>query len=325
MGDSERPPSPLAPRPGEAVTLRDRATYLPGGLPRPVPQPDGLDAPYWEGTQRGELRVQRCRACRAWQWGPEWICHACLSFDLAWGTNVEPIGAPQAIAAKVAATDEGCGKFAFQWDTSWGKVILFLDDHLGIPHLIEAAVAAGTFGITISLVGLWRIATTTTPAKSRDSDDMKRPRLRVRFPTRARQTIRRTIPATTRINSRATAKERADRRVRRRILRSSRAPAARRRLRCPRRRRRLPRSQADTTSEPAQVAPPLIRASRTFSPQAGRRATRFTLPASSCPSPREAGRGRHGAERSAGEGRVIALTNRVRRSLFARNNGTFPS
>src|ERR1051325_9231870 len=60
--------------------------YLPAGLPRPVPQADGLDVPYWEGAQRGELRVQRCRACRAWQWGPEWICHACLSFDLGWET-----------------------------------------------------------------------------------------------------------------------------------------------------------------------------------------------------------------------------------------------
>lgn len=84
MGDSGRPPSPLAPRPGEAVTLRDRATYLPDGMPRPVPEPDGLSAPYWEGTRLGELRIQRCRACRAWQWGPEWVCHRCHSFDLAW-------------------------------------------------------------------------------------------------------------------------------------------------------------------------------------------------------------------------------------------------
>lgn len=61
-----------------------RASCLPPGLPRPVPQGDGLDAPYWEGTRHGELRVQRCRACRGWQWGPEWICHACLSFDLGW-------------------------------------------------------------------------------------------------------------------------------------------------------------------------------------------------------------------------------------------------
>jgi uncharacterized OB-fold protein len=58
--------------------------YLPVGLPRPVPEPDGLSRPYWEGARRGELWVQRCRACRAWQWGPEWICHACLSFDVGW-------------------------------------------------------------------------------------------------------------------------------------------------------------------------------------------------------------------------------------------------
>ena len=60
--------------------------HLPAGLPRPVAEPDGLDAPYWEGTRRGELRVQRCRACQGWQWGPEWICHRCLSFDLDWAT-----------------------------------------------------------------------------------------------------------------------------------------------------------------------------------------------------------------------------------------------
>ena len=67
------------------------APYLPPGLPRPVPEADGLDAPYWEATRRGELMVQRCRACQGWQWGPEWICHRCLAFELAW-TPVEPRG-----------------------------------------------------------------------------------------------------------------------------------------------------------------------------------------------------------------------------------------
>jgi uncharacterized protein len=58
--------------------------YLPSGLPAPVPEPDGLDAPYWQGTRQNELRIQRCRDCRTWLWGPEWICHQCLSFDLEW-------------------------------------------------------------------------------------------------------------------------------------------------------------------------------------------------------------------------------------------------
>ena len=65
--------------------------HLPAGMPRPVPEPDGLDAPYWDGTRRDELRVQRCRGCQGWQWGPEWICHRCLSFDLDW-TTVAPHG-----------------------------------------------------------------------------------------------------------------------------------------------------------------------------------------------------------------------------------------
>jgi uncharacterized OB-fold protein len=65
--------------------------YLPAGLPAPVPEPDGLDAPYWEGTRQRELRVQRCRSCATWQWGPEWICHRCLSFDVGW-ERVEPRG-----------------------------------------------------------------------------------------------------------------------------------------------------------------------------------------------------------------------------------------
>ena len=35
-------------------------------------------------TRRGELLVQRCKGCGTFQWGPEWICHKCLSFDMDW-------------------------------------------------------------------------------------------------------------------------------------------------------------------------------------------------------------------------------------------------
>ena len=62
------------------------SSYLPEGLPQPVPLPDGLDAPYWEGTRSHELRLQRCRACQTYQWGPEWTCHRCLSLNVGWET-----------------------------------------------------------------------------------------------------------------------------------------------------------------------------------------------------------------------------------------------
>lgn len=56
--------------------------YLPEGMPVPVASADGLDAAYYEGLAEGVLRIQRCRSCGAWQWGPEWVCHQCHSFDL---------------------------------------------------------------------------------------------------------------------------------------------------------------------------------------------------------------------------------------------------
>ena len=58
--------------------------YLPEGMPTPSSGPDGLSAPYWEGTRHNKLRIQKCNGCGAWQWGPEWICHRCHSFDRGW-------------------------------------------------------------------------------------------------------------------------------------------------------------------------------------------------------------------------------------------------
>ncbi|MCC7366368.1 MAG: OB-fold domain-containing protein [Dehalococcoidia bacterium] len=58
--------------------------YLPEGLAIPAASPDGLDTEYWAAVRRHELVVQRCNACRGFQFGPEWICHQCRSLDLAW-------------------------------------------------------------------------------------------------------------------------------------------------------------------------------------------------------------------------------------------------
>lgn len=66
-------------------------SYLHPGLPIPVPSGDGLDRAFWEGLADGKLLIQRCTACSTWQWGPEWICHHCLGFDLAF-EEVAPAG-----------------------------------------------------------------------------------------------------------------------------------------------------------------------------------------------------------------------------------------
>lgn len=59
-------------------------TYLPHGLPTPVPEPDGVSRPYWDGLRQRRILVQRCVHCHTWQWGPECICHACHAFDPDW-------------------------------------------------------------------------------------------------------------------------------------------------------------------------------------------------------------------------------------------------
>lgn len=58
--------------------------YLLPGLPAPAPSPDGLDRPFWDGLKSEELHLQRCNACRKFQWGAEWCCHRCYSFDLGY-------------------------------------------------------------------------------------------------------------------------------------------------------------------------------------------------------------------------------------------------
>ena len=86
------------------------AAYLPPGLPIPVPEVDGLSTQYWEGVQKNELWVQRCNTCKGWQWGPEWICHHCRSFDMGWG--------------KI----EGKGKI-YSWERAWHPVHPALKSH----------------------------------------------------------------------------------------------------------------------------------------------------------------------------------------------------
>ena len=66
-------------------------TYLAEGLPEPVAEDDGLDAPYWDGARQRRLMIQRCAKCGTFQWGPEWLCHNCLSFEIDW-VETQPTG-----------------------------------------------------------------------------------------------------------------------------------------------------------------------------------------------------------------------------------------
>lgn len=88
----------------------DTQYYLPEGMPAPMPSRDGLDKRYWRGLLNEKLTVQRCSKCQGWQWGPEWLCHSCHSFDLDW----------------CEVKGEG---LIYSWERSWHPVHPALQDH----------------------------------------------------------------------------------------------------------------------------------------------------------------------------------------------------
>ena len=51
---------------------------------KPVPQPDDLSRPFFEGALRGELLIQRCDACRAFLAPGSRLCTECLNESLSW-------------------------------------------------------------------------------------------------------------------------------------------------------------------------------------------------------------------------------------------------
>jgi uncharacterized OB-fold protein len=58
----------------------------PPALTKPLPLATPTSWPFWEGLRRGEVRIQRCEACRAWVFYPRTNCPECLSPRLAWQT-----------------------------------------------------------------------------------------------------------------------------------------------------------------------------------------------------------------------------------------------
>jgi uncharacterized OB-fold protein len=52
-----------------------------------LPAPDEDSAPFWEGCEAGELRVQRCAVCGRRRMPPRPMCPWCHSLDVTWETT----------------------------------------------------------------------------------------------------------------------------------------------------------------------------------------------------------------------------------------------
>ncbi len=109
-------------------------TYLPDGLPIPVPMADGLDETYWKATRRDLLMIQKCGDCGTWQWGPEWICHNCYSLNMIW-EEVAPEG------------------MIYSWERPWHPVHPALKDHGPYIVVLVELPHAGNIRMIGNLLG----------------------------------------------------------------------------------------------------------------------------------------------------------------------------
>ena len=51
---------------------------------KPVPHPNEVSAPYWEGLEQGVLNLQCCSACKKFRHYPRLVCDSCYALDVEW-------------------------------------------------------------------------------------------------------------------------------------------------------------------------------------------------------------------------------------------------
>ncbi len=51
---------------------------------KPIPEPDPVSQPFWDGAKTGKLMLPRCTSCNRAHWYPRLICPHCHSMDIEW-------------------------------------------------------------------------------------------------------------------------------------------------------------------------------------------------------------------------------------------------
>lgn len=93
---------------------------------RPIPVPDALTQPFWDGTKRELLLFQRCQSCGNRQHPPAPTCTECVSIDL----KFEPVAGTGTIFGYTIMYHGGDGRFAAA--IPYATIIVELDDAPGV-------------------------------------------------------------------------------------------------------------------------------------------------------------------------------------------------
>ena len=116
---------------------------------RPVPVPNEWTRPFWEAAKAGELRLQRCQACRRFQHPPYPTCVNCMSIELAF----EPVRGEGAIYAYTVMYHAGDRRFASA--IPYASIIVELDEAPGAlmaGNLLEAPYTEAKVGRRVEVV-----------------------------------------------------------------------------------------------------------------------------------------------------------------------------
>jgi uncharacterized OB-fold protein len=100
---------------------------------RPLPNPDPLTRPYWEGAKARRLVLPRCDACDQWHFYPRSVCPHCGSDAIAWH-DASGKGVIYSVTHVHRAPSP-----AFEAMVPYAVAIVALDEG---PHLMSAVIGS---------------------------------------------------------------------------------------------------------------------------------------------------------------------------------------
>lgn len=116
-----------------------------GRLLRPALTPD--EEGFWRSGADGQLRMQRCGACRRWQHPPNPVCFHCLSRDVLF----EPVSGRGWVYSFTVNHQQWLPHLS----EPYAVIVVELDEQAGlrfVSRLVDTAVADVTIGMRVRVV-----------------------------------------------------------------------------------------------------------------------------------------------------------------------------
>jgi uncharacterized OB-fold protein len=114
---------------------------------KPLPNINPETLPFWEGTKRHELLIQKCRSCGSFRFYPRSICPQCLSYEADW-VKVSGHGQIYSFTVSYRARSQG-----FKADAPYNIAIVELEEGVRLmSNIVECVNAELKIGLPVEAV-----------------------------------------------------------------------------------------------------------------------------------------------------------------------------